>query len=1045
MRENYTVLHLHTMYGNGGFIDSTVKYSDYVDKAVELGMKSIAFTEHGSVFSWYKKKKYCEEKGLKYIHGIEAYVTESLDEKVRDNYHVCLYAKNFEGFKEINKLSSKSFNRKEENRYYYNPRITFDELINTSDNIIIATACLGGLLFKGNDDLKSRFLEFLIKNKHRCFLEVQHHTAKEQIEYNKFLYELHKKHQIPLTVGTDTHCLEESESRTILQRSKNIFFDEESGWDLTFKSYEQIVEAFKNQKSLDMDVILEALENTNKISDMVEEFELDYSNKYPFISENPEEIIKRRVEEGYKKRGLSKVDYQDRVEYELETYKKNGALQFILLEDMVKTYCRENNIRYGYARGSVSGSIVAYLLELTDINSVEWNLSFERFMSPERVSLADIDTDYSPSDRETIKRFLFEQSGLNCCEILTQNTIALKGAIRDVGRALEMQLDVVGEICNNIESDEEKYRKKYPELFKYVDKLNGTVVSVGSHPCGICCSDLNLEEMMATFTTSKDSNPVSQIDMKEIDAQNFTKLDILGLDTVELIQKTCELANIDWIETKNIDFEDKDVWDSIRKSSCMIFQWESSFAFQIYKKLFSEEVLSKVKEVSPKTTYIDLFSMGNGALRPAGESYRDKLCKGEFNDNGHPVLNEFMADTMGYLIYQEQVMEFLHEFCGFTKGYADIVRRGFAKKTGTEKFIPEIHDGFIKTMNEKYGEDTEKYEEVIVSFLKVIEDASSYLFSKNHSHPYSMIGFVCAWLRFHYPLEFITSALNIYEGKEEKTAEIVEYAEKEKVRILPIKFGKSKSEYFFDSQNKSIYKGIGSIKFLNGVVADEIYELSKNKYETFVDLILDIKSKTSTNSRQLDILTKLDFFSDFGNVRELLKIIELAEKFKFGEAKSIKKDKLLGDPLYEVVARYATDRNAKGVELKSFTITDCKGLLRECEEIVRLFKLEDIPIKIKIEIQQEYLGYISLVSGKEDDRPKLYVKEHYVINKRATGKPCGCNIICQSIGSGKQSKFVVWNKTLNKCGQIKKGDVINCLGYKKNGDDFELLEFSQII
>src|SRR5690606_35933084 len=159
----------------------------------------------------------------------------------------CLYAKNFEGFKEINKLSSKSFNRKEENRYYYNPRITFEELINTSDNVIITTACLGGILSKGHSDIKDRFLDFICKNKHRCFLEIQHHMASEQILYNKYLYEVSKKHDIPLIVGTDTHCLEESESRTILQRSKKIFFDEESGWDLTFKSYESLIEAFKRQ------------------------------------------------------------------------------------------------------------------------------------------------------------------------------------------------------------------------------------------------------------------------------------------------------------------------------------------------------------------------------------------------------------------------------------------------------------------------------------------------------------------------------------------------------------------------------------------------------------------------------------------------------------------------------------------------------------------------------------------------------------------------------------------------------------------------------
>ena len=386
---NYTVLHLHSMFGNGGFVDSTVKYSEYIDRAVDIGMKAIAFTEHGNVFSWFKKKQYAEEKGLKYIHGIEAYITETLDDKVRDNYHCCLYAKNFEGFKELNKLSSKSFKRDEENRYYYNPRMTFDELINTSDNIIITTACLGGILSKGNDILKDKFIKFLSKNNHRCFLEIQHHQDPHQKEYNKYLYMLSQKYDIKLSAGTDTHCLDESESRDLLQKSKKIFFEEESGFDLTFKTLNELVKAFETQDCLPKEVYMQAIQNTNVIADMVEEFELDFTNKYPNMCENPEEIIREKIQLGAKRLNVNIDDYKDRIDYELDTYRKNGALQFILLEDMVKTYCRENNIKYGYSRGSVSGSYIAYLLEITDIDSVEWNLSFERFMSPERISLAD--------------------------------------------------------------------------------------------------------------------------------------------------------------------------------------------------------------------------------------------------------------------------------------------------------------------------------------------------------------------------------------------------------------------------------------------------------------------------------------------------------------------------------------------------------------------------------------------------------------------------------------------------------------------------------
>jgi DNA polymerase-3 subunit alpha len=196
--DNYVVTHLHSDLSNGVTnIDSVTKFDDYILKAKECGMKALCFTEHGSVFSWVNKKKHIEDAGMKYIHGIEAYVTESLDKKERDNYHCVLIATNYEAVKEINKLSSISFNRND-GHFYYAPRITFDELINTSDNIIIQTACLGGILHNGNDNLKNKFIKFITKNKHRCYLEIQHHNVEDQIKYNKYLYKLSKEIGVPL-------------------------------------------------------------------------------------------------------------------------------------------------------------------------------------------------------------------------------------------------------------------------------------------------------------------------------------------------------------------------------------------------------------------------------------------------------------------------------------------------------------------------------------------------------------------------------------------------------------------------------------------------------------------------------------------------------------------------------------------------------------------------------------------------------------------------------------------------------------------------------
>ena len=219
---NYVIYHLHSDLSNGVTnIDSCTKFKDYIEKAKSCGMKALAFSEHGSVFEWLHKKQAIEAAGMKYIHACEVYLTESLDEKVRDNYHCVLLARNFEGFKELNRMISESFNRKD-NHFYYMPRISFDELFATSNNILVTTACIGGVLYKGSECAKEKFLKFLTQNKNRCFLEIGHHLDDKQITYNKYLYELSERYEIPLIAGTDTHVLNEDheKGRAILQISK---------------------------------------------------------------------------------------------------------------------------------------------------------------------------------------------------------------------------------------------------------------------------------------------------------------------------------------------------------------------------------------------------------------------------------------------------------------------------------------------------------------------------------------------------------------------------------------------------------------------------------------------------------------------------------------------------------------------------------------------------------------------------------------------------------------------------------------------------------
>ena len=488
-------------------------------------------------------------------------------------------------------------------------------------------------------------------------------------------------------------------------------------------------------------------------------------------------------------------------------------------------------------------------------------------------------------------------------------------------------------------------------------------------------------------------------------------MDILGLDNIGLIYKTCDAAGIPFATPDNIPPDDIDVWNSIKEDTTMIFQWESQSATAYLKQLFSNETITKIREINPNFSYIDLLSIGNGAIRPAGESYRDRLAQGICQDNGHKALNDFLAPTLGFLVYQEQVIEFLHLFCGYSMGQADIVRRGFAKKTGTEKFIPKIKEGFQKTMYDNYNVDYETSDKLIVNFIKVIEDASSYLFSKNHSDPYSWIGYICGYLRYHYPLEFITTALNIFEGKEEKSLAIIDYAKRQGIKIKPIKFRHSTAQYSFDKENNQIFKGISSIKYMNVTIADELYALRNNEYSTFIDLLYDIDNKTSADSRQLKILIELDFFEEFGDTNYLLHLMQLYKQF--GNIVQIKKEKLVDLNIdFEVARQYSKKETDK-----MFTGLEPKNLLKY---LAKQQKIRRRTLKEKINSQIEHLGYVDIAENR-------YRKMLVVMSVDTKYAP---KLQMHSLKSGTMVECKIDRRTFNKC-KLEKGDIIRVVGQTK--------------
>jgi len=649
---NYTVYHLHS---DLSLLDSATKYQDYIDRAAELGQTAICFTEHGNIFNWIAKKQYCEEKGLKYLHGVEIYLTETHDAKVRDNYHTILIARNFAGFLELNRLVDMS---SQADHKYYKDRISFDEFLKISGNIIKISACMASPLNKLPAD--NPHYERLLR--HYDYYEVQPHiNSYEQIEYNKRLYALSQQYGKPLIAGTDTHSLDKykAECRTILQVAKNIVFSNEDEFDLTYKRYNEVVEMFRAQGALPEDVFLQAIENTNVMADSVESFELDLSFKYPKLYEDEEAVYLERINRMYKQKLANGViqdnpRYAEDIKEEFAVFKKLGMIGFMLFMAEMAEWCEENGIPKGPCRGSVGGSTVAYLTDVTDVDPFVWGTVFSRFCNEDRLEIGDVDVDHAPDDREKVYEYIINRFGKdNTAYILTTGTIAEKGTIDEIGRAFHYywkkenegkketespyHIDRMARIKAEFESDTEETRQKYEEIFYYFDGLLGVVISQGIHPAGMVASPVTLPDNYGTFWSGE--KRVTSINMEEIHEVSLVKYDILGLKNIGVIRDTCKLAGLPYPKSHTIDWNDSAVWEDVIKSPAGLFQFESPFAFDSLKKF------------EPRK--INDMSLVNAAIRPSGASYRDRLFAKQVNKNPSEIIDEVLKDNDGYLCIGE--------------------------------------------------------------------------------------------------------------------------------------------------------------------------------------------------------------------------------------------------------------------------------------------------------------------------------------------------------------------------------------------------------
>lgn len=894
--KSYASLHTHSTFSLG---DSTTTPYQIIDKCKSLGITALAFTEHGNITSWIEKKKACDKAGIKYIHGIELYMTESLTEKVKDNYHVILLAKNWEGVMEINELSTIATDL---DHMYYKPRISFDEFLGTSDNIIRLSACLGGVL-ANLDENHARYNELLNKFD---YLEVQPHAPERQFNYNFKLRATGK----PLVATGDFHSTDayESECRSTLRRSKGMEYDDEDEYPVVMMSRDEMETAFTNQGLFFPPEIETILNNTLKIADMVEDFDLDETFKFPNLYENAKEKIgtdtyaalELMINSGRIIEELIDT-YIERVQTELHAFSVLGMESFILFMGELNTWALTNGIMIGPARGSASGSLVCYLLNVTDVDPIEWGTNFTRFINVNRISLPDIDEDFAPEDRQKVFNYIRDRfGGEQSAHITTYGKLGVKKIIEAVSRANSIPIYEMAGIKTayaEIEKEEGKLNKKHDnggisdveyeleleviekkmedllrsreDIFHYYEGMKGTVDSVGIHAAGMIGSPINIRRTIGLRYDKKKDNYVSSCAMKAIDGLNYVKYDILSLKTLQVIKHTYQLLGKKVPRSNEMDWCDEKVFESISDSPIGLFQFESDESWRNLTKFGCKSVRD--------------IAFVTAVIRPSCASFREQAIGKIANKNPNKEIDELLTDSIGYLVYQEQQISFLQKLCGFTEGEADVVRRAIGKKDPVllAEWLPKIEAGYIA--NSKESKEVAMVE--VEQFMQVFISSANYSFSYNHAIAYSMITYMTAYLRHHHPIEFTTAYLN-NATDDDDIQDGTKLAKVYGIKIENPKYGKSESRYTI--KDGVIYKGIESVLYISDRCSQELAKLATTPM-SFHQLVNASLGTPNVNTRQIEVLIKIDFFSEFGKAKKLFewfqrhKIYNGKKQFKKGE------------------------------------------------------------------------------------------------------------------------------------------------------------------
>lgn len=945
----YNNYHKHTHYSNLRTLDVVIKPIDYINRAKELGHNTYFTTEHGWGGNIWEAYSLCKENNIKMIYGVEAYYVDDRKTQDRRNFHLIIIGKNFEAYKQINKIMSEA----NKTGYYYKPRIDKELLLTLNPkDVIITTACVGSRLFK-TDDYEEEFLIPLINHfGDNFYLEIQANCDEIQINYNKKIKELSKKYNVQMIHANDSHYIYEKDAkiRDLFLKAKGIVYEDESNFTLDYPDYETIISRYQKQNVFSKEEYISAIRNT-LIFDECEDLMINDDIKLPKVhnNENSDELLKRIINQAW--RNESKIipkekhkKYIEAIRYEMDIIEKTKMADYFILDYEVVKLAKE---RYGgvltrTGRGSAPSFYINKLLGLTDIDRVSSPITLypTRFMSTTRIlesrSLPDIDLNWADTKPalQATKDILGED---NVYFMVAYKALQDSSAFRLWCKANDMDIKEYNDVAKELD----KYigDKKWSKIIEDSKVFRGVIESVSPSPCSYLLLDKPISEEIGLMKVGDEI--CCCLDGYNCDKYKFLKNDYLVVSVWGLIADTCKMADIPipTIRELNELLDEKTYKMYELGLTCTLNQADSDFATGLIKKY------------KPKT--VDNMSAFVASIRPGFSSLLNNFIDRKPYSTGINELDNILKDSYHYLLYQESIMKYLVWLGIEESGTYDIIKK-IAKKKFKEEELKELKSKLLKGWIKNVGK-----EEGFNETWQVVEDASRYSFNASHSLSVGYDSLYGAYLKSHYPLEYYSVAFNYYKDDIERTAKLTKELEYFNIRLESPKFGYSKGEYFFNKKTNTIYKGIGCIKNLNSNVGEELYRLSqKYKFIDFLDLLISINKETSINSRQLDILIKLRFFSDFGKTQKLLKVVDIYNLIY--NKKQFSKSKLPLGISEELFLKYSK------IETKAvFKEVDKVGLIRElCDKIPNI----DIPLQTILEAEINNIGYVQYKNPNLDKR-----------------------------------------------------------------------------